>query len=466
MLYVKRRANNLFFSKRWPKHLQAVIGSVGFSYPLGSVTQTEAEVSDKVTAALREYAVKVKLASNSNPEDYQQNEIDIMVEANLRRLKQTQGLPHFVLPDQHLIDYHKTSGKPESQEFISSKTQLAHSLVPQLDDVIWKEQTGQKLTMRDKVAGATWVALQSKAKKKPKMLHDCWKVYTKFKGLDVPTRNWERFCDLIQDRSINISSKGHQDLSKELNETLREYRDIRIAKVKVSTVKREINSVKACLNFTTLENNFDWNLRPTLFQTPKEGEVEERLPLSLEHQKMLVAYCLSPEHREKPEATLVLLYLQGGVMPSEVARMDTEAQLKNLWNDVAPHVRIVGKVKKDARKRPVPVVLGLDVVREGIEKAINFANVPMGTRTGAMKRFLDAATQTDGVYVSHGLRHSFSANCRNSNCRDDDKCTLGGWASSGSASAVSRRYGAEGRFDQTNIERLHKVSLDIHRNLI
>ena len=59
MLYVKRRANNLFFSKRWPKHLQAVIGSVGFSYPLGSVTQTEAEVSDKVTAALREYAVKV-----------------------------------------------------------------------------------------------------------------------------------------------------------------------------------------------------------------------------------------------------------------------------------------------------------------------------------------------------------------------------------------------------------------------
>ena len=68
--------------------------------------------------------------------------------------------------------------------------------------------------------------------------------------------------------------------------------------------------------------------------------------------------------------------------------------------------------------------------------------------------------------MSHGLRHSFSANCRDSMCRDDDKCTLGGWASIGSASAVSRRYGAEGMFDQRNIERLYEVSLDIHRNLI
>ena len=63
--------------------------------------------------------------------------------------------------------------------------------------------------------------------------------------------------------------------------------------------------------------------------------------------------------------------------------------------------------------------------------------------------------------MSHGLRHSFSANCR-----DDDKCTLGGWASSGSASAVSRNYGKGVMFTQTNIERLHKVSLDIHRNLL
>ena len=45
------------------------------------------------------------------------------------------------------------------------------------------------------------------------------------------------------------------------------------------------------------------------------------------------------------------------------------------------------------------------------------------------------------------------------------KC-LGGWASYGAASAVSRGYGADGMFDQSNIERLYKVSLDIHRNLI
>ena len=76
------------------------------------------------------------------------------------------------------------------------------------------------------------------------------------------------------------------------------------------------------------------------------------------------------------------------------------------------------------------------------------------------------AAQTEGVYVSHGLRHSFSSNFRDSNCRDDDKCTWGGWATSGSASAGSRGYGAGGMFDQSNIERLYKVSLDILRNLL
>ncbi len=105
-------------------------------------------------------------------------------------------------------------------------------------------------------------------------------------------------------------------------------------------------------------------------------------------------------------------------------------------------------------------------MRDNIVKTIAWANVPRSTRIGQMKRFLDKATGTKDVYVSHGLRHTFSVNCRLSNCRDDDKATLGGWASYGAASAMSKGYGAHGRFDQSNIERLYKVSLDIHRKLI
>jgi integrase len=90
----------------------------------------------------------------------------------------------------------------------------------------------------------------------------------------------------------------------------------------------------------------------------------------------------------------------------------------------------------------------------------------IGLQLGQMKKFINAATGTHGVYVSHGLRHSFSMNCRNSNCRDDDKATLGGWASYGGATAVSKGYGSDAMFDQSNIERLYKVSADIHRNLM
>ena len=481
MKYVKRIRNKLFFGKSWPKHLQAVIGAKQFTSPLGSVEQTEAEVLAQCGIALKEYAAKVKRATNSNPEDFTQNEIDILVDANLRRLQKGHGLPHFIVPDQHIIDHYENDYEPApadeveefgpkvrtlaSQEFIKNKGGMANSLVD-IDEVRWKEKTGQKLTMKDKVAGATWVALQTKAKKKPKMLHDSWKTYTDFKRLETSTKNWDRFTKLIQDRSLNISAQGHQDLSKELNEALRTFRDTRVLEVKVATVKRELNSIKACLNFTTDENNYDWNLSRILFQTPEEGEVLERIPLTLEHQKMLIAYCLSPEHSMEPTSTMALLYLTGGVMPSEVGRMDAKVQLENLSSAIAPYVTILGKAKTNSRRRPVPVVLGLEVIRDNIEATIAWAKVPKSTRVAQMRRMLEAATGTEGVYVSHGLRHTFSMNCRDSDCRDDDKCTLGGWASIGNASAMSMRYGASGMFDSDNIIRLHKVSQDIHRKLL
>ena len=462
MRYVKRKLNKLFFTKRWPKGLESVIGSVGFSYPLGSAEQSEAQVTAKVSKALAEFDVKVKMATNSNTEDYHQNEIDILVEANLRRLKQTHGLPHFKVPDQHVIDHYDNDfeldsaediaafgsikGKQvhrtvASEEFIGTKGAMASSLVPELDDIIFKEKTGQKLTMKEKAASATWVALQTKAKKKPKMLYDQWKVYTDFKKLNTHTRNWNRFCSLIQNRSLNLSDQGHMDLSKELNETLREFRDVRLASVKVATVKRELNSIKACLNFVTDENNFDWRLSRTLLPAAAADEVIERRPLSLTHQIQLVSYCLSPEHSSEVCATMALLYLQGGVMPSEVGRMDARVQLENLSNAVAPYVTIEGEAKTEYRKRPVPVVLGLDVVRENIVKTIAWASSPKSTRISQMKNFLEAATGTKDVYVSHGLRHTFSVNCRLSDCRDSDKATLGGWASAGAASDMSMRYG-------------------------
>ena len=487
MKYVKRKGNKLFFGKAWPSKLQAVIGRKQFTYPLGSVEQTEAEVTGQVVLALKEYDAKVKMATNSDTEDYHQNEIDVLVEANLRRMKQSHGLPNFKVPDQHMIDYYENDFEPDSaediaefgpikgkqvsrtaasQEFIGSKGAMASSLVPELDDIIFKEKTGQRLTMREKAASATWVALQTKAKKRPKMLYDQWKVYTDFKRLETHTRNWNRFCSLIQNRSLNLSDQGHMDLSKELNETLRAFRDVRLTEVKVATVKRELNSIKACLNFVTNENNYDWRLSRTLLPTAAADEVIERRPLSLAHQIQLVAYCLSSEHSSEPQATMALLYLQGGIMPTEVGRMDAKVQLENLSSEVAPHVTIEGEVKTPYRRRPVPVVLGLDVVRDNIEATIAWANVAKSTRIGQMKRFLDNATGTKDVYVSHGLRHSFSMNCRDSDCRDDDKCTLGGWASYGAASAMSNSYGRGGKFSSENIERLYKVSQDIHRKLI
>ena len=55
MKYVKRTRNTLSFSKAYPSHLQSVIGRKQFTYPFGSVEQTEAEVILQCSKAMQVY---------------------------------------------------------------------------------------------------------------------------------------------------------------------------------------------------------------------------------------------------------------------------------------------------------------------------------------------------------------------------------------------------------------------------
>ena len=74
-------------------------------------------------------------------------------------------------------------------------------------------------------------------------------------------------------------------------------------------------------------------------------------------------------------AAAILMMLQGGMMPSEIGRLDVDATVESLAAE-NPHV-LVGygdaQTKTDSRKRIVPVVVETALVREHLIEGIRWA---------------------------------------------------------------------------------------------
>ena len=484
MKYVKRTRNTLSFGKAYPSHLQSVIGRKQFTYPLGSVEQTEAEVTLQCSKAMQVYDLRVKQATNSSPDAFNSAEVDALVDAKLKAIMKDRGALADFKVAKHIMDFYEqdktADGSPTiaAEQAVLTAAQAASELVPQIEDVIWKEQTGQELTITDKVNGATWLALQIKADSKPKHLRNLWDSYMEYRGIDQTSKRgihlrkrWDLFISIIGDRTLAsamASPLEHQTLSLELNAAIRKFRDMRLLTVTGSTTSRELTDIKACLMHSSNENDFDWHLARTKISKQQAGVVKVKQPLTQEHQRLLVAHVTSPEHRHEPTSTMALLYLQGGISFSEVDRFDLEKQLTYLETEDTPYVSIEGLTKTEARKRVVPIVIGINVIREGLENTIKWLKeTPQATVLRHMTNMLKAATGSN-EYSSHSLRHGFSLNCAlNPNVRDVDKINIGGWSSAaGSVSRISMRYGAAALGGTEQLVSLHQASREIHKHLL
>ena len=479
MKYVRQTRGTLGFNRHYPTHLQATIGRNTFTYPLGSADQSPASLAQAWSRAMETFDAAVEQATNSNSDDFMDAKVELLVERKLKTLKKNYGaLANFEVP-QHIIDFYEQDKELDASttlaahQAILSKTTAASDLVS-IEDVMWKEQTGQPLTIEDRVNGATWIALQTKANKRVKTLRGLWTTYAEYRGIEERDKihlkkRWEKFMSIIGDKTLNATPLGHQALSVELNAALRQYRDTRLTTVKGATVRRELNDIKACLMHSSEENDFDWHLSKIKISKAMAGTVKVKKPLSLEHQKKLAAYVTSPEHCKEPTSTMALLYLQGGVMFSEAGRFNIEAQIKNLAHEDTPYVSIEGLTKTEARQRVVPVVIGVGVVRQGIKDTVEWiGRVPHATMLNQMKAMLKKATGCND-YSSHCLRHTFSWNCsHNGNVRDIDKINIGGWSagSAGVNTKVSMKYGAANLGGTEQLINLHKASREIHKHLL
>ena len=134
---------------------------------------------------------------------------------------------------------------------------------------------------------------------------------------------------------------------------------------------------------------------------------------------------------------------------------------------VLPHLVIRNKTKNPDRKRIVPIVLGLELIKAHLSETIAWLvrtteSGPSATLKKIMRRTIDSPKTS-----AHCLRHTLKINAQNAGVSVLTLASIAGW--SDPARKVSRHllnYGKTGISKDATVIKLRDDSMIIHKELI
>ena len=459
--YIRVRRGSYHYQRRYPSKLNHLIEThlFTFSLRLRVDTASEIEVQKAAIGAAEAYDRQLILIANSDPAALTDTQLHAAATDFLRRRGLTAGQYLRVATDPDIRvkeEQTQTQLQPDGYDY-------ADRAIPEFDDVLHKYQTGQPLTLKDKVVGEARMMVVNKVKAKPRTLGSLWEAYVADRGIDPTTRagqrsstRWNRWLGLTGDTVINANTLSC------INDGLDAYVLSRKAMVSSATLKRELSGVMACLRLANIDHRFGWHLElPRIKKTPSKT----RHPLEPKDQIALVTEMLKPNSSIKPKyACAMLLYLQGGMMTSEIGRLRTE--------DIAldadiPHIKIVNETKNEDRKRIVPVVLGRELIAANIDDCIKWIkgsteSTPSATLKKIMRKVIDNPDTS-----AHCLRHSFKINGQAAAVSVLTIASIAGWADSErKVSSHLLSYGSEGISQSAIMQGLYTDSQLIHKHLL
>jgi integrase len=459
--YVREKSGTYHYQRDYPLKLRHLCGKKTFTYPLklSANNATAMQINKRAIEAEEAFERNKLLIANSDPDALSATDIDRAATDFLRRRGLTPGQFVKVARDPEIA-------KQEEEESIQLQADgynYADAAIPEFEDIVDKYNRGEPFSSQDRVIDAAYSKLLDKAKAKPRTLASLWQEYIEYKGIDVTTREgakaqsyWNRWISLAGDAVIGPSTMQH------INEGMDAHVLAREGKVKGQSLKRELSPVAACLRLASKRHRFGWFIELPLI---KDTPASERDPLEPDEQKALVKAILGVHSPIKPKyGVALLLCLQGGMMTSEIGRI-VPGDL-GLDEDV-PHLKIVNVTKEGARKRIVPIVLGLDLIKENIEDTIQWISsttdsAPSATLKKIMRRTLGSDTTSP-----HCLRHSFRINAQDAGVSILTIASIAGWSES--ERGVSKhlmRYGSSGISQSKMVQNLYQESLKIHQHLI
>lgn len=269
------------------------------------------------------------------------------------------------------------------------------------------------------------------------------------KALAMRQRCWRGFCE-----AMGTNAAATDKAITSIHDGLDRWQDDMEARgLTGAAIERQRNSVTAVLRWASLRFRIGWQLelRPVAKAPPKPKAV-----LSVEEQRRLMReVMLTPG----PTPGMVMLMLAGGVMPSEIGRLDPE-KVKESLGATLPYVVIGGEgqlVKAEARRRVVPVVWPKEVVQMMIECLPEA--IARGATTADASAAVNKWLRTRGFTITgHGLRHTMAAMANAAMANPGALAKVGGWSGSG-LNPVMLGYGA-GAEDTVLVESL---TLEVRR---
>ncbi len=437
------RSKTLTYKRRYPKDVATLLGKSHYVRPLGvkpPPASSDSEIARAVERASELFELKLRQVRNSDTAVFSDREVDLLAAEIIRREGLRAG---------QFAGYDGDWGDPASEAVGAESDAELWAVGTPLEGKV-KPTVEQMARQR-----AAQALMDAKNAPKTKLLSELLADFQKHKNeegkaLKDRTRYWNKAMAYIGDTFAT------PDALAQIHAGLDEWMEQRCMEVTPASAQREVGSVVAVLNWASKRFRINWAI-----QTPElpEHTAKTKYPLSREEQRKLLATCKT---WDDPVAAVILVMLQGGMMPTEVGRLDMVATADSLTAD-NPHVLIGyddADTKTESRKRIVPIVVEPDLIREHLTDGIKWAGSVKDPSATINKRLRAAGFGKTG----HSLRHTLSANIKSYGLNTLHGAMIAGWKADSVIPEHMMHYGAEGVSDY--IEPLVATSRQAHAHLL
>jgi integrase len=149
------------------------------------------------------------------------------------------------------------------------------------------------------------------------------------------------------------------------------------------------------------------------------------------------------------KAAVLLTMFQGGMMPTEIKRLAIDLDNSVVLNGPIPYLTLKEETKTgDARRRLVPIVLGLELIQDHLIEGIEWLNsgIDPSTPSNTLSKRIRVDTGNPAL-STHCLRHTWELLCNMEDISITHQAYIGGWSSADKRAKFSKqmlRYGAKG----------------------
>jgi integrase len=418
MKHLNRRANGSYrYLRKYPLRLRSTYSNLPLQYsrelPDINDGSGEEQKFKALANAAKHYELHIKTLSASDPKAFTDTERAMAIEEVLRKKKLRRG--EFKDDDQHIDS--------AFSEIWSIPSDAERGQVP---------YTFQESVMID----AYFATKELAEVKLEQTFRQAWDNYLKDKlitdvsegkGKELQQR-FERVLAITGDFVINDHTK------REVLQRLQLYINVRAEDgIKAQTISRDLKEPMSAIRGVY---QLGWadavSLAPKRksLKLPAETRPLKGRVLTLDELDLLVDKALN-----EPDKWLVcfLLQLHAGLMLTEIARLRLDQDV--FLDAPVPHILFrggdEGLTKKEARVRVVPIVLGLEQIREGLPELHKWLNAQSESPNSRCNNKLRQVLNLEGKHPDvkgHSFRHTWVRLATRAEISVRHEQAIGGWS--------------------------------------